>query len=250
MSYSSGLFHDLTIDHEIAQRNKYLRLAKQLDLKEGQTVLEIGCGWGGFAEIAAKEFQCKVVGLTLSKEQAQFAQNRMDEAQLTELVDIRIQDYRDVEGNYDKIVSIEMFEAVGQENWNSYFDIIKNRLKNGGKAAIQSITIADTFFEKYKKEPDFIQKYIFPGGVLPSPAAFNESITRAELVISDAYYFGKSYAETLRRWQQSFDSKWNDISPLGFDERFRRMWKYYLSYCEAGFESGHIDVGQFVIDHK
>ena len=244
------MFHDLTIDHEIAQRNKYLRLAKQLDLKEGQTVLEIGCGWGGFAEIAAKEFQCKVVGLTLSKEQAQFAQNRMDEAQLTELVDIRIQDYRDVEGNYDKIVSIEMFEAVGQENWNSYFDIIKNRLKNGGKAAIQSITIADTFFEKYKKEPDFIQKYIFPGGVLPSPAAFNESITRAELVISDAYYFGKSYAETLRRWQQSFDSKWNDISPLGFDERFRRMWKYYLSYCEAGFESGHIDVGQFVIDHK
>lgn len=250
MSYSSGLFHDLTIDHEIAQRNKYLRLAKQLDLKEGQTVLEIGCGWGGFAEIAAKEFKCKVVGLTLSKEQAQFAQNRMDEAQLTELVDIRIQDYRDVEGNYDKIVSIEMFEAVGQENWNSYFDIIKNRLKNGGKAAIQSITIADTFFEKYKKEPDFIQKYIFPGGVLPSPAAFNESINRAELVISDAYYFGKSYAETLRRWQQSFDSKWNDISPLGFDERFRRMWKYYLSYCEAGFESGHIDVGQFVIDHK
>ena len=219
-------------------------------MKEGQTVLEIGCGWGGFAEIAAKEFKCKVVGLTLSKEQAQFAQNRMDEAQLTELVDIRIQDYRDVEGNYDKIVSIEMFEAVGQENWNSYFDIIKNRLKNGGKAAIQSITIADTFFEKYKKEPDFIQKYIFPGGVLPSPAAFNESINRAELVISDAYYFGKSYAETLRRWQQSFDSKWNDISPLGFDERFRRMWKYYLSYCEAGFESGHIDVGQFVIDHK
>jgi cyclopropane-fatty-acyl-phospholipid synthase len=250
MSYSSGLFPDLTIDHEAAQRNKYLRLAEQLDLKEGQTILEIGCGWGGFAEIAATEFKCKVVGLTLSKEQAIFAQDRMEKAQVSDLVDIRIQDYRDVQGDYDKIVSIEMFEAVGKEHWNNYFDVIKSRLKKGGKAAIQSITIADAFFDKYTKEPDFIQKYIFPGGVLPSPTAFNASLNDAELVVSDAYYFGKSYAETLRRWQQSFDSKWHNISPLGFDERFRRMWKYYLSYCEAGFESGHIDVGQFVINHK
>ena len=250
MSYSSGLFPDLTIDHEAAQRNKYLRLAEQLDLKEGQTILEIGCGWGGFAEIAATEFKCKVVGLTLSKEQAVFAQDRMEKAQVSDLVDIRIQDYRDVQGDYDKIVSIEMFEAVGKEHWNNYFDVIKSRLKKGGKAAIQSITIADAFFDKYTKEPDFIQKYIFPGGVLPSPTAFNASLNDAELVISDAYYFGKSYAETLRRWQQSFDSKWHNISPLGFDERFRRMWKYYLSYCEAGFESGHIDVAQFVINHK
>ena len=250
MSYSSGLFPDLTIDHEAAQRNKYLRLAEQLDLKEGQTILEIGCGWGGFAEIAATEFKCKVVGLTLSKEQAIFAQDRMEKAQASDLVDIRIQDYRDVQGDYDKIVSIEMFEAVGKEHWNNYFDVIKSRLKKGGKAAIQSITIADAFFDKYTKEPDFIQKYIFPGGVLPSPTAFNASLNDAELVVSDAYYFGKSYAETLRRWQQSFDSKWHNISPLGFDERFRRMWKYYLSYCEAGFESGHIDVAQFVINHK
>jgi cyclopropane-fatty-acyl-phospholipid synthase len=250
MSYSSGLFPDLTIDHEVAQRNKYLRLAEQLDLKEGQTILEIGCGWGGFAEIAATEFKCKVVGLTLSKEQAIFAQDRMEKAQVSDLVDIRIQDYRDVQGDYDKIVSIEMFEAVGKEHWNNYFDVIKSRLKKGGKAAIQSITIADAFFDKYTKEPDFIQKYIFPGGVLPSPTAFNASLNDAELVVSDAYYFGKSYAETLRRWQQSFDSKWHNISSLGFDERFRRMWKYYLSYCEAGFESGHIDVGQFVINHK
>ena len=250
MSYSSGLFPDLTIDHEVAQRNKYLRLAEQLDLKEGQTILEIGCGWGGFAEIAAAEFKCKVVGLTLSKEQAIFTQDRMEKAQVSDLVDIRIQDYRDVQGDYDKIVSIEMFEAVGKEHWNNYFDVIKSRLKKGGKAAIQSITIADAFFDKYTKEPDFIQKYIFPGGVLPSPTAFNASLNDAELVVSDAYYFGKSYAETLRRWQQSFDSKWHNISSLGFDERFRRMWKYYLSYCEAGFESGHIDVGQFVINHK
>ena len=250
MSYSSGLFHDLAVDHEVAQRNKYLRLAEQLNLKEGQTILEIGCGWGGFAEIAAKEFKCSVVGLTLSKEQALFARDRMAKAQLSNLVDIRIQDYRDVQGSYDKIVSIEMFEAVGQEHWNNYFSIIGDRLKRGGKAAIQSITIADPFFDKYKKEPDFIQKYIFPGGVLPSPTAFNSSITKAGLVISDAYFFGKSYAETLRRWQKTFDYRWDDIEPLGFDERFRRMWKYYLSYCEAGFENGHIDVGQFVIDHK
>ena len=250
MSYSSGLFHDLAVDHEVAQRNKYLRLAEQLDLKEGQTILEIGCGWGGFAEIAAKEFKCNVVGLTLSKQQASFAKDRMAKAQLSNLVDIRIQDYRDVQGSYDKIVSIEMFEAVGQEHWNNYFSIIGDRLKRGGKAAIQSITIADPFFDKYKKEPDFIQKYIFPGGVLPSPTAFNSSITKAGLVISDAYFFGKSYAETLRRWQKTFDYRWDDIEPLGFDERFRRMWKYYLSYCEAGFENGHIDVGQFVIDHK
>ena len=250
LTYSSAVFENSKQDLLEAQNNKYQKLINLLKPSNGSKILEIGCGWGGFAEIAAKEFKCNVVGLTLSKEQASFARDRMAKAQLSNLVDIRIQDYRDVQGSYDKIVSIEMFEAVGQEHWNNYFSIIGDRLKRGGKAAIQSITIADPFFDKYKKEPDFIQKYIFPGGVLPSPTAFNSSITKAGLVISDAYFFGKSYAETLRRWQKTFDYRWDDIEPLGFDERFRRMWKYYLSYCEAGFENGHIDVGQFVIDHK
>ena len=250
MSYSSALFTDFGEELEVGQNRKYQRLAKALKLKEGDQVLEIGCGWGGFAEIAAKEYKCNVVGITLSNEQAKFAQRRMKENQLSNLVDIRIEDYRDVQGSFDKIVSIEMFEAVGEEHWRNYFETIKTRLKPGGLAGIQSITIANEFFETYKRRPDFIQKYIFPGGILPSEDKLNNAVSSAGLKILDDYYFGKSYAETLRRWQSTFEQKWDDIKNLGFDEKFQNMWRYYLSYCEAGFETGHINVGQFLIGSK
>ena len=250
MSYSSALFTDFGEELEVGQNRKYQRLAKALKLKEGDQVLEIGCGWGGFAEIAAKEYKCNVVGITLSNEQAKFAQRRMKENQLSNLVDIRIEDYRDVQGSFDKIVSIEMFEAVGEEHWRNYFETIKTRLKPGGLAGIQSITIANEFFETYKRRPDFIQKYIFPGGILPSEDKLNHAVSSAGLKILDDYYFGKSYAETLRRWQSTFEQKWDDIKNLGFDEKFQKMWRYYLSYCEAGFETGHINVGQFLIGSK
>ena len=250
MSYSSALFTDFGEELEVGQNRKYQRLAKALKLKEGDQVLEIGCGWGGFAEIAAKEYKCNVVGITLSNEQAKFAQRRMKENQLSNLVDIRIEDYRDVQGSFDKIVSIEMFEAVGEEHWRNYFETIKTRLKPGGLAGIQSITIANEFFETYKRRPDFIQKYIFPGGILPSEDKLNNAVSSAGLKILDDYYFGKSYAETLRRWQSTFEQKWDDLKNLGFDEKFQKMWRYYLSYCEAGFESGHINVGQFLIGSK
>ena len=250
MSYSSALFTDFGEKLEVGQNRKYQRLAKALKLKEGDQVLEIGCGWGGFAEIAAKEYKCNVVGITLSNEQAKFAQRRMQENQLSNLVDIRIEDYRDVQGSFDKIVSIEMLEAVGEEHWRNYFETIKTRLRPGGLAGIQSITIANEFFETYKRRPDFIQKYIFPGGILPSEDKLNNAVSSAGLKILDDYYFGKSYAETLRRWQSTFEQKWDDIKNLGFDEKFQKMWRYYLSYCEAGFESGHINVGQFLIGSK
>lgn len=250
MSYSSALFTNFGEELEVGQNRKYQRLAKALKLKKGDQVLEIGCGWGGFAEIAAKEYKCNVVGITLSNEQAKFAQRRMQENQLSNLVDIRIEDYRDVQGSFDKIVSIEMFEAVGEEHWRNYFETIKNRLKPGGLAGIQSITIANEFFETYKRRPDFIQKYIFPGGILPSEDKLNNAVSSAGLKILDDYYFGKSYAETLRRWQSTFEQKWDDIKNLGFDEKFQKMWRYYLSYCEAGFETGHINVGQFLIGSK
>ena len=250
MSYSSALFKDFGEELEVGQNRKYQRLAKALKLKEGDQVLEIGCGWGGFAEIAAKEYKCNVVGITLSNEQAKFAQKRMQENQLSNLVDIRIEDYRDVQGSFDKIVSIEMFEAVGEEHWRNYFETIKTCLKPGGLAGIQSITIANEFFETYKRRPDFIQKYIFPRGILPSEDKLNNAVSSAGLKILDDYYFGKSYAETLRRWQSTFEQKWDDIKNLGFDEKFQKMWHYYLSYCEAGFETGHINVGQFLIGSK
>lgn len=250
MSYSSALFNEPKENLEAAQRRKYMRLARQLELKENDCVLEIGCGWGGFAEIAAREFKCNVVGITLSTEQATYATDRMHRSQVANLVDIRLEDYRDVKGKFDKIVSIEMLEAVGVENWRRYFEVVQKRLKPEGKAAIQTITIDNQFFDIYRRRPDFIQKYIFPGGVLPNENAINDSINLAGLKLLDSYYFGNSYAETLRRWHSSFEQKWNEITKLGFDERFQQMWRYYLSYCEAGFETGHINVGQFIISSK
>ena len=248
MTYSAAIFAERDEPLAAAQRRKYRRLAVMLDLRPGDQLLEIGCGWGGFAEIAAHEFGCDVLGLTLSEEQAQYARERMRHAGLDHKVDIRLQDYRDVEGQFDKIVSIEMFEAVGEENWQTYFGVLDRCLKQGGRAALQSITIANGIFRTYREKPDFIQCYIFPGGMLPSPAAFDAALSDAGFRLADAFYFGRDYAETLRRWNAAFEARWPEIESLGFDQRFRRLWQFYLCYCEAGFESDRIDVGQFLIE--
>jgi len=250
MTYSSALFSDLNEPLATAQQRKYARLAEALALSAGDRVLEIGCGWGGFAEFAAAEHDCEIVCLTLSTEQAAYARERMEKAGLSDRVDIRLQDYRDVRGEFDKIVSIEMFEAVGIENWPVYFDTIRQRLKAGGKAAIQTITIEDERFDAYRRNPDFIQHYIFPGGVLPSPERFAKSVMDQGMTITDELFFGPSYAETLRRWKEDFLASWPEIQRLGFDERFRRMWLYYLCYSEVGFDTGKIDVAQFTISHQ
>lgn len=248
MTYSSALFEDDAEPHEVAQQRKYRRLAELLALKPDDRVLEIGCGWGGFAEVAARDYGCRVVCLTLSDEQAAYARKRMQDAGLAEKVEIRIQDYRDVEGTFDKIVSIEMFEAVGEENWTTFFEVLDQRLVDGGKAALQSIVIADRHFDTYRRNPDFIQGYIFPGGMLPGKTAFATVAGKGGFRISDTLYFGPSYAESLRRWDADFVANWKDIQPHGFDLRFYRMWRYYLAYCEAGFDKGRIDVGQFLLE--
>jgi cyclopropane-fatty-acyl-phospholipid synthase len=248
MSYSSALFATMAEPHANAQRRKYIRLARILDLRPGDRVLEIGCGWGAFAEIAAAEFGCEVVCITLSEQQAGYARARMAELGLGDRVDIRLQDYRDVTGAFDKIVSIEMFEAVGEQHWRGYFDILQRLLVPGGRAGLQVITIADDAFESYRRNPDFVQRFIFPGGMLPSRAAFARAAEAAGLGIADVFTFGKSYAESLRRWDAAFTASWPRIAPLGFDERFFRMWRFYLAYCETGFELGCVDVGQFVIE--
>lgn len=248
MTYSSGLFAAPDDTLAAAQRRKYLRMAAQLELKPGDRVLEIGCGWGGFAEIAAAKFGCRVVGVTLSTEQAAYARARMQRAGLSDIVDIRLQDYRDVHGQFDKVISIEMFEAVGEKYWPVYLQTLHARLKPGGRAALQIITIDDDSFDDYRSNPEFIQRYIFPGGMLPGPRAFENAVAGTALEIRDVFYFGASYAETLRRWDRDFRRNWPRIAPLGFDQRFYRMWRYYLCYCEAGFETGDIDVAHFLIE--
>lgn len=200
--------------------------------------------------MAAAEVGVAVTGITLSREQAQFSRQRMMVAGLNDRVDIRIEDYRDVAGIFDCIVSIEMFEAVGERNWPVFFETIRDRLKDGGRAVVQTITIADERFEAYRKSVDFIQRYIFPGGMLPSPLALASSIEASGLLLVKSSFFGNSYAETLREWDKRFQRQWDHIAPLGFDERFHRMWTYYLNYCEAGFSLGVTDVGQFVIDKR
>jgi len=245
MTYSSAVFESPDQNLEDAQRNKWRKLADMLDLRAGMHILEIGCGWGGFAMFAAREYGCKVTGITLSTEQLAFAKNAAEEAQLSHLLDFQLIDYRDVQGSYDRIVSIEMFEAVGEEHWPAYFKTVRDRLKPGGVAALQIITIEDERFDLYRKQADFIQLYIFPGGMLPSPSALKDAVTKQGLGFETARTFGLSYAETLRRWREVFDARWETIQPLGFDERFKRMWDYYLASCEGGFRAGNIDVGQF-----
>ena len=247
MSYSAALFSERDNDLATAQDAKYRRLADAVCLAPESRVLEVGCGWGGFAEIAIRDFGSDVVGLTLSAEQQKFAQKRLQTAGLSAHADIRLQDYRDVRGLFDAVVSIEMFEAIGEENWPTYFQKLRSVLRPGGKAGIQVITINDDRYEAYRERPDFIQKYIFPGGMLPSPERFEKAAAETGFEIEDRFFFGESYAETLRRWHEQFEAQWSAIEKLGFDERFRRMWRYYLAYCEAGFRDGAINVAQYTL---
>ncbi len=246
MTYSSALFEDGTADLTAAQHNKYRRLAEAIDLQPGQRLLEIGCGWGGFAEYVAKTFGAKVVGLTISKEQRDFAQQRIQAAGLNDKVEIRLQDYRDERERYDRIASIEMIEAVGEQFWPNYFSQLRDRLLPGGLAGIQAITIRDSSFKSYRREVDFIQRYVFPGGMLPSPQILKSLGERFGVPVIRERIFGQDYAKTLATWRNNFRSAWPNLAPLGFDERFRRLWEYYLAYCEAGFLSGNIDVRQVV----
>ncbi len=245
MTYSSALYEDHTPDLTSAQNNKYRRLAEAIDLRPDQKLLEIGCGWGGFAEYAAK-CGAKVVGLTISKEQRDFAQRRIHEAGLSEKVEIRLQDYRDERGQYDRIASIEMIEAVGEQFWPKYFSQLRDRLLPGGLAGIQAITIQDNLFQTYRREVDFIQRYVFPGGMLPSPQVLKALGDKFGVPVIRERIFGEDYAKTLSTWRNNFREAWPNLKPLGFDDRFRRLWEYYLSYCEAGFLSGNIDVRQVV----
>ena len=247
MTYSSGLYEGRERSLEQAQTAKYDRIIARLQIGPEDRVLEIGCGWGGFAEHAATRTGCHVTGLTLSKEQAHYARERLETAGLSQRTDIRIEDYRDCRGTFDKIVSIEMFEAVGEENWPVFFRTVNERLRPGGTAVIQSIAIADNRLDSYRSNPDFIQTYIFPGGMLPSVESFGGCASGAGLAVRELFCFGKDYARTLYEWERRFLAEWEAIRPMGFDERFRRMWRYYLNYCATGFASGRIDVAQFHI---
>jgi len=245
MTYSSAYFATPGQSLPEGQIEKYRRIAQMLDLKPEHHVLEVGFGWGGFAEFAVKEYGCRLTGLTLSKEQLKFAGERLQREGLSDKVDLRLQDYRDVGGTFDRIASIEMFEAVGEAHWPRYFNMLHERLARGGVAALQIITIAEERFDHYRRNPDFIQRYIFPGGMLPSVERLKTQVEKAKLVYDDASLFGESYALTLRQWRDRFLATWSTIEPLGFDERFRRMWEMYLAYCEGGFRTGAVNVGQF-----
>jgi cyclopropane-fatty-acyl-phospholipid synthase len=248
MTYSSAVFDEQHQDMESAQENKYRLLAEELDLKAHHEVLEIGCGWGGFAEYAARNYGCKIVCLTLSKEQLAWSKERIAAAGLSDLVELRLQDYRDVQGQFDRIVSIEMFEAVGEDHWDTYFEQLRACLKPGGRAGLQIISIANDRYDSYRNKADFIQKYIFPGGMLPSEEKLDGHINKAGLLKTDQHNFGESYAKTLALWRKDFLSNWENISRLGYSDKFKRMWEYYMCYCEAGFRRGTIDVGHYFLD--
>ena len=247
MTYSSAIFETGQESLEKAQTAKYKSMVDQMGAQPGDHVLEIGCGWGGFAEYAAKERGLKITGLTISQEQYDYARERMQKAGLSDQVEIKLQDYRDEKGLYDGIASIEMFEAVGEKYWPVYFETVKNRLKPGKNATLQIITIEDKRFDIYRKGVDFIQKYIFPGGMLPSPTVLRAEVEKAGLNVLRSIEFGESYSQTLRRWHDTFNERWDDVSLLGFDGRFRRMWNFYLTSCAAGFHSGCIDVTQITV---
>ncbi|MEM7662567.1 MAG: cyclopropane-fatty-acyl-phospholipid synthase family protein [Pseudomonadota bacterium] len=247
MTYSSGIYSSPNTSLEHAQAAKYDAICESLGLTEGSNVLEIGCGWGGFAEHAARNTGAKVTCLTISEAQREYALERIRSAGLEDRVEIRLEDYRDHEGSYDAVASIEMFEAVGEQYWPDYFSKIKTVLKPGARAALQVITIDDELFDSYRKRADFIQHYIFPGGMLPSEEALKSQFSDADLRYDGTQYFGPDYARTLNSWAKRFNEAWPDIAPLGFDLPFKRMWNFYLSYCEAGFMGGRINVGQFVL---
>jgi cyclopropane-fatty-acyl-phospholipid synthase len=247
MTYSSARFERPGQPLTEAQRHKYATLARSVGLERDRHVLEIGCGWGGFAEFAAKEVGAKVTALTISQEQLAFARRRIFDQGLAERVDVRLQDYRDARGQFDAVASIEMFEAVGEQYWPAFFAKVREVLAPGGRAGLQIITIRDELFKTYRERSDFIKKYVFPGGMLPSETRLREEVDRAGLEWGQVARFGQNYAETLAQWASSFEGAWEEIRALGFDERFRRLWRFYLSYCEAGFRTGRTDVVQLSV---
>ncbi|WP_428696343.1 class I SAM-dependent methyltransferase [Stappia sp.] len=246
MTYSSALYDGGVNDLEQAQRRKYRALAEETGINPDHHVLEIGCGWGGFAEYVAGEIGARVTALTISREQYDFACKRMQDGGLNDRVTVKLQDYRDETSQYDRVASIEMFEAVGEQFWQTYFQKVAGCLKAGGRAGLQIITIQDTLFDDYRRTPDFIQRHVFPGGMLPPPGVLADLGERTGLKLAAERIFGHDYARTLEEWRQRFRAAWPRISPLGFDDRFKRLWEFYFHYCEAGFRSGNIDVRQMI----
>ena len=247
LTYSSALFQHPDQPLAAAQRNKYQALVDKLQLQSDHHLLEIGSGWGGFALYAAHQTGCRVTSITLSEQQLQEARARAQASGLSGQVTFELLDYRDVQGRFDRIVSIEMFEAVGEHYWQAYFEVLHDRLEPGGRAALQVITIDDAAFEDYRRTVDFIQRYIFPGGMLPSPSAWEACVRRAGLRTESRDFHGQDYARTLRLWDRNVRLMEQQISQQGFDARFLRMWHYYLAYCQAGFSAGQVDLLQTVV---
>ena len=250
LTYSSAIFDEKNKDLSDAQNNKYQKLINLIKPSSGDKILEIGCGWGGFAEYLGKKYDVKLDCITISKKQFEYAKERIHRCGLNEKVNIEIKDYRDLKDKYNSIASIEMIEAVGQNYLESYFKTIKNNLSNNGKAAIQAITIDDALFDRYKNKEDFIQKYIFPGGFLPNKNSINKYVSDNGLAIKSYESYADHYSNTLSIWRDEFNKKWDQIKNQGFDLTFKRMWEFYLCYCEAGFKSKNIDLIQFSIQNK
>lgn len=247
MSYSAAKYSPAETSLESAQTAKLDRVLDLLDSREGDRILEIGCGWGSFAERALEKHGFTVTGITLSTEQLEYARRRLAEAVAAGRCELRLQDYRDVVGTYDRIVSIEMLEAVGAAYWSTYFAKLRESLRPGGIAVLQVITIDEGRFERYRRRPDFIQKHIFPGGMLPTKKIIERETVKAGLVPVTREFFGRDYARTLEQWNVRFQGAWTEICKLGYDERFKRMWEYYFAYCQVGFEIGALDVGLYKI---
>ena len=250
LTYSSAVYEKTNDNLEKAQKNKYQKLIDLLEVKDGNKVLEIGCGWGGFSEYLAKNYNVTIDCITISKKQFEFTKNRINDAGLNNKVNVMFLDYRDLNEKYDRIASIEMIEAVGEKYLDKYFETIKRSLNVNGAAAIQGITIRDDLFERYRSSEDFIQKYIFPGGFLPSLGFMKSLIKKNNLNLLKVNSYPDDYAKTLATWRENFLKVWSNIAPLGFDETFKRMWEFYLSYCEAGFKSKNIDLIQFSMSNK
>jgi cyclopropane-fatty-acyl-phospholipid synthase len=250
LTYSSAVYENENDSLEIAQKNKYQKLIDLLNVKDGNKVLEIGCGWGGFSEYLAKNYNVSIDCITISKKQFEFTKKRISDAGLNNKVNVLFLDYRDLQDKYDKIVSIEMIEAVGENYLGKYFETIKKSLNKDGSAALQGITIRDDLFDRYKRSEDFIQKYIFPGGFLPSVNLMKTLIKKNKLNLIKVNSYPDDYARTLANWRINFFKAWNNITPLGFDETFKRMWEFYLSYCEAGFKSKNINLIQISMSNK
>ena len=250
LTYSSAIFDEQNKDLSKAQNNKYQKLINLIQPNSGDKVLEIGCGWGGFAEYLGKNYDVKLDCITISKKQFEYAKERIHSCGLNEKVNIEIKDYRDLKSKYNSIASIEMIEAVGQNYLESYFKTIKDNLSDGGKAAIQAIRIDDSLYDRYRNKEDFIQKYIFPGGFLPNKNTINKLVSKNGLSVNSYISYADHYADTLAIWRNEFNKKWSLIKEQGFDLTFKRMWEFYLSYCEAGFKSKNIDLIQFSLQNK